>query len=160
VIQFVLNSVAWAVVVRALWPRLTLRMLIAPQMFRVVGMTLLATGVAGAGLDPAFRQSVAYGDLATAVLAIAAFATLPRAGGFVLATVATLLGLVDLVHNLARGLAANAAADLGGAWIIPSTIVPLMLVLHVAALVRLFSDRRAGAHHQHVEDDERGPAKG
>jgi len=137
VLQFAVNLVAWAAVVRVAWPRLSLRTLIAPQMFRAIGMTLLARGVAGDGLDAGFRASVAWGDLLTAVLAIAAFVTLPRRAGVVLAAIATVVGLVDLVGNLARGMAVNAAAQLGAAWIVPSTIVPLMLVLHVAALVQL-----------------------
>jgi hypothetical protein len=147
VIQFVTNLAAWSAFgVALVWPRLArldrdraLRWLLAPQMFRVIGMSLLAHGVAADTMSPEFASWVAYGDLATSVLAIAAFVALGRPGTFArgLAALATAVGLADLLHNLALGMRINAAESFAAAWLVPSTLVPMMLVLHAGAIVVL-----------------------
>jgi len=147
-IEFAFCLVAWASIAKVfVWPRLAqlepgraLRVLIAPQMFRIIGMTLLAKNVVGAGLDPDFARGVAIGDLATSVLAVSAFLALARPGrpGVVLAAITTAIGAADLLHNLVAGMQTNAANDLGAAWFVVALIVPLMLVAHVAAALKLW----------------------
>jgi hypothetical protein len=147
VIQFAISLVAWSAIARGLIVpalgridrRQALRWAIAPQMLRHVGMSLLATGVVGAGLSPRFATWVATGDLITAVLAIAAFVALGRPGrlGFVLAAAATFVGAADLIHNLILGLRYRAADHLGAAWPVVTMIVPAMLVMHAVALGQL-----------------------
>jgi len=143
VVQVLLSLVAWSTVALVfVRPRLAgldrrtqLRWLIAPHMFRHIGMSLLAVGVPGPDLDPGFARWVAGGDLATMVLATAAVIALGRPGrlGLVLAGVATAVGLVDLLHNLRMGLVVDAPANLESAWLVVSMIVPLMLVAHIGA---------------------------
>ncbi len=144
VVQVVLSIVAWSTVaivlvrprLAALEPRIALRWLIAPHMFRHIGMSLLATGVPGPGLDPSFASWVATGDLITMLLATVTVIALGRPGklGLGLAALTTVVGLADLLHNLRTGLSVNAAVDLQGGWLVVSMIVPLMLVAHVAAV--------------------------
>ena len=146
-IQFVCCLVAWSAIAHAyVAPRLAtldlhraLRVWIAPQMFRVIGVTLLAKNVAGPGLDPDFARWVAYGDAATTALAIITFVALARPGklGIALAAITTVVGAADLLHNLVLGMRVNAAQDLGPAWFVVAIVVPAMLVAHVGAASRL-----------------------
>jgi hypothetical protein len=144
VVQVVLSIVAWSTVavvfirprLAALEPRTALRWLIAPHMFRHIGMSLLATGVPGPGLDPSFASWVATGDLITMLLATVTVIALGRPGrlGLALAALTTAVGLLDLLHNLRSGLVVGAANHLQGGWIVVAIVVPLMLVAHVAAV--------------------------
>jgi len=147
VIEFVVFLVAWASIARAFWwPRIAaldrraaLRVLIAPQMFRIIGMTLLAHNVPAPGLDPDFARWVAIGDAVTAALALLAFQLLARPGrpGIALALATTAVGGVDLLHNLARGMQVNAAEYLGAGWFVVTVVVPLMMVAHAGAALTL-----------------------
>jgi hypothetical protein len=147
VLQVVLGLVAWGSIAVAAWPALVradrrraVRWLVAPQMFRFVGMSLLATGVPGPGLSAEFAAWVATGDAVTSVLAIAAFAALARPGraGLVLAAATTAVGAADLVHNLVMGMRLGAPDHLGGGWLVVALVVPGMLVAHALAARRLF----------------------
>jgi hypothetical protein len=154
VIQFALSLAAWtAIVFGLIRPRLgaldhrrALRWLIAPQMLRHVGMSLLADGVTSPGLSASFASSVATGDVITALLALATFVALGRPGraGYVLAGATTIVGAADLLHNVARGMQVHAPDHLGSAWPVVAFLVPLMLVLHVAAAARLAHVARVG----------------
>jgi hypothetical protein len=147
VIEFVVCLVAWSGIAVAFFgprlaatePRRALRILVAPQMFRIIGMTLLAKNVVGPGLDRDFATWVAIGDALTSTLAIVTFFALGRPGraGLYLASLTTAVGLVDMVRNLAGGIRTNAANDLGAGWFVVAVVVPLMLVAHVAAARRL-----------------------
>lgn len=149
VLQFVLSLIAWSsiavVLVRPqlekLEPRRALRWLLAPQMLRHIGMSLLADGVTRGDLPAEFVTSVATGDLITMIAATLAFVMLGRPGrtGLVLAAAATLIGAVDLLHNVRLGMVLDAAPKLGAAWFIVSMLVPLMLVAHALAAHRLAS---------------------
>src|SRR5262249_18419755 len=46
--------------------------LIAPHMFRFIGLSFLMPGVVSSTMPPAFANPVAYGDLAAAILALVA----------------------------------------------------------------------------------------
>jgi hypothetical protein len=142
---------AWSAIARVFWaPRLAaldtrqaLRALIAPQMFRIVGITLLANGVTAPGLDVGFAQSVATGDAIVALLAVIAFIALGRPGnvGLIMAALVTVVGTFDLLLNLARGMRIGAAEYLGAGWFVVAFVVPLMLVTHIMAATRLVRDR-------------------
>jgi hypothetical protein len=147
VIQVATSLVAWAAVALVLFRpalarldrRRALRWVLAPQMFRHLGMTMLATGVPGSGLPPSFAAQVATGDLITTVLAIAAFVALGTPGriGIALAGAATFVGAADLVHNLVTGVRLGVADHLGATWPVVAIVVPGMLVLHALAIDRL-----------------------
>ena len=149
-VQTILSMVAWAsIAIAVVWPALVrmerhraLRWLMAPQMFRHIGMSLLATGVTASGMPPDFASAVATGDLVTSLLAITAFALLgwvPRIGTAV-AALATVVGAADLVRNLIVGMRTGAPDHLGSAWLVVAIIVPGMLVAHVLAVRCFLSD--------------------
>jgi hypothetical protein len=147
VVQIALSLVAWSSIAAVLvWPQLArlerrraLRWVIAPQMLRHIGMSLLGTGVTGPGMPADFASWVATGDLIVMLTATSAFWALGRSGraGLVLAALATLIGAADLLHNLRMGLVVHAADHLGAAWPVVAIVVPMMLVAHVLAAVLL-----------------------
>lgn len=156
VIQNLLSLVAWSAIAAALVrpqlaaldPRRALRWVLAPQMLRHIGMSLLGAGVTGPGMPADFASWVATGDLITMLLATTAFLALGRPGrpGLVLAALATVVGAADLLYNLRVGLAVDAPDHLGAAWPVVAIIVPMMLVAHVLAatiLVRRATWQRA-----------------
>ena len=123
-----------------------LAILVFPQTFRFIGVTLLVPGVVEPGLPDAFARSTAIGDTLTTLLAWLALIAL-RAG-WRLAIPAVwlfnLVGLGDLLLNLSRGIRLQVASQLGAAWFGPAFVVPGMLVIHVLVFVVL-AGRRAGA---------------
>jgi hypothetical protein len=154
VIEFVVALIAWFLIARAFWwprilrlpPHMQLRAVIAPQMFRIVGMTLLAENVPAPGLDQNLATWIATGDAITSALAVTAFVALGRPGrlGVVLAAVTTIVGFLDIVHNLTRGVQLDAAQYLAAGWFVVAIAVPLMVVAHVGA-IRLLTSGRASS---------------
>jgi len=146
-LQFALSLLAYATF--ALWfvrpwlqttPRATaLAILVFPQTFRFVGLTLLVPGVVGPGLPEAFARSTAIGDTVTTALAWLSLIAL-RAGwrlAIPAVWVFNLVGLADLLMNLGRGVRLQVAYQLGAMWFVPAFIVPGMLVIHVLIFVCL-----------------------
>lgn len=154
-LQFALSLLSYAAL--GLWvvrpwlqtkPRTTaLAILVFPQTFRFIGVTLLVPGVVGPGLPAEFARATAIGDTITTALAWLSLIAL-RAG-WALAIPAVwlfnLVGLGDLLLNLARGARLQVASELGAAWFGPAFIVPGMLVIHVLVFVFLVRDRKSAA---------------
>jgi hypothetical protein len=149
VFQFALSLAAYAAIGGwVVWPwlqraprRTALSILLLPQLFRHVGVTLLVPEVVDPELPAAFARQTAIGDTLTVALAWVALVSL-RAG-WQFATTAVwsfnVVGLGDLLFNLATAAPLGAAEHLGAAWYGPAFIVPGMLVVHVlifAVLVR------------------------
>ena len=110
--------------------------LIFPHAFRYIGMVFLVPGVVARPLPGAFATPAAYGDLATAVLAVLALVAL-RAGwakALALVWLFNIVGTVDLLNALRQ---ANVVPDFGAAWYIPTFFVPLLLVTHFMIFARL-----------------------
>ena len=143
-LQFVLSLSVFALIARwyvgpwlaTLTSHGALALLVLPHTFRYVGMSFLVPGVVGPGLPQGFADVAAYGDLASALVALAAVLLL-RANSVAaipLVWVANVVGSVDLVNAL---LHAEAIPHLGATWYIPTFIVPLLLVSHVMIFARL-----------------------
>jgi hypothetical protein len=126
-----------------IWPRLqdlprddALNLLVAPHMFRFVGLSFLYPGVVSPNMSPAFANPAAYGDLAAAVLAVIASFSLtaraPWALGFV--WLLNLEGTLDFLLAYYQGVVGVALPPgaLGAAFFIPTLIVPPLLVTHLA----------------------------
>ena len=113
-----------------------LGILLLPHAFRHVGLFFLVPAFVTSDLSPSFANITAYGDLATAVLAIVALLAL-RAK-FVLALplvwLVNLVGTVDLIKALSE---AENIPHLGVVSFVPTFIVPLLLVSHVVIFTRL-----------------------
>jgi hypothetical protein len=79
-LSVLMNFVASGIVAKLyVWPRLrvmsreeALLPLVAPHMFRFVGLSFLVPGVVSPSLSPDFARPAAYGDFAAALLAIIA----------------------------------------------------------------------------------------
>lgn len=146
-VQVVLSTAAWCMIAwRFVIPALkgrrredALAILITPQMFRHIGMTMLVPGVVATALPAEFSNSVAYGDLATAVLALLSFAALKAKWSWALWLVWLMngVGTVDLVHNLVLGARLQVAGFLHAAWFVPAFGVPMMAISHLLIFHRL-----------------------
>jgi hypothetical protein len=73
---------------------------------RPIGATVLVTSVAGTSLPRDFAEAVAYGDLATGVLAVVTLLALRARLGFAIALVwlTNIVGFADLVNALIGGV--------------------------------------------------------
>ncbi len=101
-------------------------------------------GVVSPDLPDAFARPAAYGDLATAILALLAIVALPGRPGIILVWAFNILGSADLIYAFYEGNRVGfASGELGAAWFIPTVLVPLLLITH--ALVFLLLLRRDGA---------------
>jgi hypothetical protein len=140
-LQFMLSLFAYTAL--ALWfvrpwlqtkPRATaLELLIFPQTFRFVGVTLLVPGVVEPGLPDAFARATAIGDTVTTGLAWLSLLALRTRSPLAIPAVwlFNLVGITDLLLNVGRGIRLQVASQLGAAWFGPAFIVPAMLVIHV-----------------------------
>src|SRR5262249_26423621 len=123
-----------------------LRYLIAPHMFRFVGLSFLVAGVVSPALSTSFAAPAAYGDEIAALLAI--IATIALTVRFAWATAVVWLfnlwGACDLLYAFYQGLigAGIDPATLGAAFYIPSLVVPPLFITHVMIFWLLL---RAGA---------------
>ncbi len=161
-IDMALGYFAWALCIAAyVWPRLKAmdrveahRAIATFNSFRFFGLVFLLPGFVGANLPQAFGVPTAYGDLATAMLAILALLTVRvRFLFWPLVWALNLFGLADLVMataNAVRTDLPSVAGQLGAAYAIPMLYVPALFWVHLLALWLLLrpahaSVRSAGA---------------
>ena len=111
-----------------------IKALVAPHMFRFVGLAFLMPGVVSPTLSPAFAIPAAYGDLAASVFAIIAVLGISfRASWAMLAVwIFNIEGTADLLFAYYQGIvgAPQPPGSLGAAFFIPTLIVPPLLVTH------------------------------
>jgi len=84
-------------------------------------------------LAMAYAGPAAYGDLATAILALLALATLRSPLGIILVWAFNGLGTSDLLNAFYQGNATGlglAPGLQGAAYFIPTVLVPLLLITH------------------------------
>ncbi len=124
-----------------------MRPLLLLHAFRYIGLMFLIPGVTAEPLDARFAAPAAYGDLAAAILALAALQILPvsRKAGIATVWVFNIWGLADLLNAVARGLLFTPDGALGAAFWIPAVIVPLLIVTHVYIFKRLWLDEIDGS---------------
>ncbi|MEE9290854.1 MAG: hypothetical protein V3U99_07535 [Alphaproteobacteria bacterium] len=143
-LQLILSLVVWGLIGKwLLAPWLekkslhqSLFWLTLPHASRHIGMVFLGPGIAAQPLPDSFAIPAAYGDLISALLALAALIALRtgRTGALVLVWIFNIVGTVDLMYALSH---ADAVPGLGAAWYIPTFWVPLLLVTHFMIFVRL-----------------------
>lgn len=123
--------------------RVALGLLILPHAFRHIGMSFLVPGLTGDALPTGFANATAYGDLLSGLLAIAALVALRYRWRLAIpiAWVFSVVGTTDLLYALSQE---NAIPLLGTVWLIPTFVVPGLLITHWLVLVRL------AAHARHV----------
>jgi hypothetical protein len=144
-IDMSLGYLAWALCIATyVWPRLRAmdrreahRAIATFNSFRFFGLAFLLPGFVGPNLPHGFATQVAYGDLATALLAILALLTVRvRFLFWPLVWAFNLVGLADLVLATARAVSVNlpsVAGQLGAGYAIPMLYVPALVWTHLLA---------------------------
>ncbi|HWI28529.1 MAG TPA: hypothetical protein VN668_16265 [Stellaceae bacterium] len=138
------------------WPRLSSmdrveaqRAIATLHSFRFFGLVFLVPGIVGPNLPAGFATFAAYGDFATAVLAMLALLTVrihslywPLIVAFNVVGAADIV--IDYYHGSQLGLPAL-AGELGAAYAIPIVYVPVLMITHIAAFYLLARPRFAAA---------------
>lgn len=138
------------------WPRLRAmdrvqahRAIATFHSFRFFGLVFLLPGFVGLNLPQRFATPVAYGDLATGLLAILVLLTVRvRFLFWPLVWVFNLVGLADLVFGTARALIVNlpsVAGQLGASYAILMLYVPALFWTHILAFWLLLRPGHAPA---------------
>jgi len=107
---------------------------------RPIGATVLVASVAGTALPQDFREAVAYGDLATSVLAVVTLLALRSRLSVAVALVwlTNVVGFADLVNALVGGLRYDIARlGMGSFWYVVTILVPILWITHVLAFALL-----------------------
>jgi hypothetical protein len=153
-IDLALGYLAWGLVIaNYVWPRVkmmdrveALRAIATFNSFRFFGLVFLLPGFVGPNLPQGFAVQVAYGDLATGVLALLALLTIRKRVLFwPLLWTFNLVGFVDLVMattNAIRFHVPEVAGQLGTAYAIPILYVPGLFLMHLVAFWLLLKPSR------------------
>lgn len=138
--SIVLSFLTWGIIAaRYVWPALrsqprasALRPLLLLHSFRFIGLAFLVPGVVSPSLPVGFSRPAAYGDLAAAILALLALATLRSGLGIGMVWVFNLWGTADLLFAYYQGRVGVGVepGQLGAAYFIPAVFVPLLLITH------------------------------
>jgi hypothetical protein len=147
-IDLVLGYACWLLCWPVIWPRLralermqALRLIAMLHSFRFFGLVFLLPGVVGPHLPPRFATFAAYGDFATALLALLALLSFRWRLLFGTFTILfNLAGSADLIGNYYHGVMLGlpqVAGELGAAYAIPILFVPILMITHVAAFALL-----------------------
>lgn len=145
-IQLLLGYSAWALLfLTYIWPRLRSmdaaganRAIATLHSFRFFGLIFILPGIVGNGIPSGFAVPAAWGDLATALLAMLALLSFRiRPLFWLLALAFNLVGLADLglayFHAIRLHLP-EVSGQLGPAYLIPILYVPVLVMTHIAAL--------------------------
>ncbi len=155
-INVAFGFLVWGLVVRQyIWPALrrqpradSLRPILYLHSFRFVGLAFLIPGVVSPDLPMAFARPAAYGDLATAILALLSIATLRNRVGVILVWMFNVVGTVDLLHAFYEGNRSGlgiAPGLQGAAYFIPTALVPLLLITHALVFRLMVQKERVPA---------------
>lgn len=133
------------------WPRLTRlapadaqSALLFVHAFRFVGLSVLVPSVVGADVPRDFASTLAIGDVATAILAVAGLVALRlrSRAGIPLAIAANAVGALDLANVTVLGVQFDVARKaLAAFWYVPTLFVPALWVAHVMAFGLLLRRR-------------------
>lgn len=139
-VSVALSFIAWGIVARGyIWPRVrhlprmdALRPILVLHTFRFMGLAFLVPGVVSPDLPSAFANPVAYGDFIAAILALLSLALLKRGGvGLGIAWIFNVWGAADLLNAFYQGNNVTLVpGQLGATYIIPTFVVPLLLITH------------------------------
>ena len=110
--------------------------LVIPHLFRYIGLSFVVPQLAGVTLRSDFAGAAAYGDLASAILAMMAVIALRNDWRIAvpLVWVFNTVGIVDLANALRQ---VDVVEQFGVVWYIPTFVVPVLLVTHFMIFTRL-----------------------
>lgn len=108
-----------------------LQPLLVLHALRHMGMVFLVPTVVGPVLPASFAVPAAYGDLLAGLLALAAIVALRARSPIALPLtwLFNVVGLLDLINAFYQGLRND--VQLGAAYVIPTFIVPALVITHV-----------------------------
>ena len=139
--------VAW----HYIWPALrdqpgpgNLKPILLVHAFRFLALAFVVPGVVSPELPVKFAQSIAYGDLASAILALLALATLETRAAPVATWVFNIFGTADLLFGFYQGARISLPDNqglLGAGYFILTAYVPLLLITHGLAFRILLRTR-------------------
>lgn len=156
-----LGYLAWALCLASyIWPRLRAmdrvaahRAIATFHSFRFFGLIFLLPGFVGPNLPEGFAVSAAYGDLATALLAILALLTIrARYLFWPLIWAFNLVGLADLIMDTTVAIRLDlpsVAGQLGAGYAIPILYVPALFLTHLFAVWLLLRPAKAQVRSGH-----------
>ncbi len=145
-VSIAFSFIAWGIVTaRYIWPALRLRQraealrpLLILHSFRFIGLAFLVPGVVSPDLPSVFAHQAAYGDILAATLALLSLLLLPGAAGVAVTWIFSLWGSADILNAFYQANHAGLlAGQLGAAFFLPTLVVPLLLITHVAAFYLL-----------------------
>jgi len=154
-ISVAFGFLAWGVfAAQYIWPAISkreraeaLRPILVLHSFRYIGLVVLIPGVVSPALPATlFARDLAYGDLATAILALIALAGLRTGLSGPLVWIFNIVGTADLLNAFYQGARFSLAIKpglLGAGYFLPILGVPLLLVTHVLAF-RVLIRRETG----------------
>jgi hypothetical protein len=140
--------------------RLDLRLLLAAQLWRVIGIAFLVA-LAFDQLPTGFAVSAGVGDVATGIAALAVVVALGRGSltrGRLYAF--TALGVGDFLVAFATGLALEPPALT--AWplaIFPTVMVPFFAVVHLVSVLQSRHDWEARVRHYAIQSQDQAPTR-
>jgi len=129
-------------------PRVRPRVILVPILLlhstRHLGLIFLTRGGTFPGMPQQFAYPAAFGDLITAILALAAIPLVLRSSAFAKPAVwvFNIFGTLDLLDAITLATIYNAPVTMGPAYWIPAFWVPLLLVTHYVTFIVL---RRGGS---------------
>ncbi len=129
-------------------PRVRPRVILVPILLlhstRHLGLIFLTRGGTFPGMPQQFAYPAAFGDLVTAILALAAIPLVLRSSAFakLAVWVFNIFGTLDLLDAITLATIYNAPVTMGPAYWIPAFWVPLLLVTHYVTFIVL---RRGGS---------------
>jgi len=120
-------------------PRTVLVPILLLHSLRHLGLMFLAPGVTDPGIPPQFTYPAAFGDLVTALLALAAIPAVLRGARIarLLVWIFNVWGTADLADAIVLATTSGAPAFMGAAYWIPAFWVPALLVTHYITFVVL-----------------------
>jgi hypothetical protein len=129
-------------------PRVRPQVILVPILLlhstRHLGLIFLTRGGTFPGMPQQFAYPAAFGDLVTAILALAAIPLVLRSSAFAKPAVwvFNIFGTLDLLDAITLATIYNAPVTMGPAYWIPAFWVPLLLVTHYVTFIVL---RRGGS---------------
>ena len=129
-----------------LTPRSVLLPILLLHSFRHLGLMFLASGATFPDLPSRFADPAAFGDLLTALLALAAIRPVAKqtASARPLVWLFNVVGTLDLINAIALATVYQASPHMGPAYWIPAFWVPALLVTHyIVFLILLKHWKRA-----------------
>jgi hypothetical protein len=117
--------------------RLALVTILWPHTCRFLNLAAATQSQVHPRIPHAWTLEIAWGDFATAVLALAAIAALRARSpaGMALAWIATVFGILDFANSLGQGILLQVVdLPLRAVWYIAAGIVPPLFTAHVLAI--------------------------